>query len=627
MGWLAPLKRLRRTILEGTKRVLAWRHLPGALAILGIIFSLPALDEGFLTDDFMQRAVAIGPSPTTGRLAQVGLAPEGSGRPERVLADLYIATSPETNLEPLRDYGALPWWTCDEYRVAFWRPLASFTYWLDYRLFADSPVLMHLHSILWFGAAVLAVAQLYRRYIDAAWVAALAGLFFVIDDSTYFPTMWLANRNLLICLCFAALTLVFYDRWRRDQWLPGAVAAPACLLVSVLSAEAGIATCAYLFAYEVALGRGRWTRRLVALLPSVGVILLWRLSYNVLGYGAAGGGFYFDPVREPVGYALVVLERIPFLLGGQWTTLPPELHSFMPLWSKLIVWSVMLLVAAGFPLLMWPFLKTHARARFWLLGMYLSALPFCATIPMGRSLAFVAVGAFGLTAEFVAGARRGANWMPRGWWRVNPILWLGTFLLFAHGPFALFFRILAPGTAATMEREAAKVTKVGTSENLEQQDLIIVNAPNPSAFLYDPFSRAFDGSPLPRGIRMLAPGFGAVHVIRVSAQELEVRSPVDSLFDCQRPGRPDFVYFYRYLSDVRGTAHPLRAGDKVTLPGMTVKVEKVDERGFPVAVLFRFDVPLEDASLRWLWWDWDDDVYRPFDLPAVGEIRRLVGPF
>lgn len=609
------------------KEVLGWRYLPAALAVLGVAFSWPALEAGLLNDDFMQRAVLAGPSAQTDRLALVGLAPEGSGRLGRVLADLYVAVSPETNLEPLTDYGALPWWTYEGYRVAFWRPAASLTYWLDYRLFAASPVLMHVHSILWFAAVVLAVCLLYRRVIDSAWIAGLAGLFFVLDDGTYFPTMWLANRNLLVCLFLAALTLICYDRWRRDGWRAGALAAPACLLVSLLAAEAGIATCAYLFAYEVTLGRGRWTQRLAALLPSVAVVLAWRLLYNLFGYGAAGGGFYFDPVREPIGYALALLQRAPFLLGGQWTTLPPELHSFMPFWSTLLAWSIMALAALGFPLLMWPFLKSHARARFWLLGMYLSALPFCATIPMARSLAFVAVGAFGLIAEFVAGARRQSSWMPAGWWRVNPILWLATFFIVAHGPLALLFRIAAPASVSAVQAEMAEVTAIGPSDDMTEQDLVVVNAPNPSALLYEPFSRAHDGRPLPRHVRVLAPGYGEVLVERTGPQQLTVRSAADSLFDCQRPGRPDFVYFYRYLSDMRGPAHPLRAGQRITLPGMTVTAQRVDARGLAVQVTYDFDVPLEDASLRWLWWDWDEDVYRPFELPAVGQTRRLAGPF
>ena len=42
---------------------------------------------------------------------------------------------------------------------------------------------------------------------------------------------------------------------------------------------------------------------------------------------------------------------------------------------------------------------------------------------------------------------------------------------------------------------------------------------------------------------------------------------------------------------------------------------------------FEFDVPLEDASLKWLWWDWDEEVYGPLAVPPEGRTVRLVGPF
>jgi hypothetical protein len=60
---------------------------------------------------------------------------------------------------------------------------------------------------------------------------------------------------------------------------------------------------------------------------------------------------------------------------------------------------------------------------------------------------------------------------------------------------------------------------------------------------------------------------------------------------------------------------------------MDVEVLTVDARGFPVEAAFQFDSPLEDAGLRWLIWDWDDDVYRPFAMPQVGQSVRLAGPF
>ena len=163
---------------------------------------------------------------------------------------------------------------------------------------------------------------------------------------------------------------------------------------------------------------------------------------------------------------------------------------------------------------------------------------------------------------------------------------------------------------------------------LDGQDLVIVNAPNPASFLYEPFLRAYGRQTLPRGLRILAPGFGAVEVARPAANVLTVRAVSRSLFDCQQEGeRLDFVFFYRVLSDVRGPGHPLKAGDRVRLERMTADVRAVDGQGFPVEVAFEFEVPLEDPSLKWLWWDWDKHQYKAFTPPPVEGSVTLVGPF
>jgi hypothetical protein len=63
---------------------------------------------------------------------------------------------------------------------------------------------------------------------------------------------------------------------------------------------------------------------------------------------------------------------------------------------------------------------------------------------------------------------------------------------------------------------------------------------------------------------------------------------------------------------------------------MSVEVLAVDGRGFPVETAFEFDVPLEDASLKWLYWEWEAEAegpFRPFAVPPVGATVELVGPF
>jgi len=615
--------------------------MPLILSLVAIAVSLPALRTGFLNDDFMHRSILVGPSTVTDRLAERGLMPENSGRLGRALSHTFVAVHPGENLQPLRDFGALPWWTYEGFRVAFWRPVASFTQWLDYRLFSQSPEMMHLHSILWLAAAMMGVAFLYRRVAsigDSApsgrfamagpgWLGGLAALMYLLDDNAYFPTLWIANRNLLISLFFGAMTLLAYDRWRRRQWRPGAVVAPACLLVSVLATEGGIATFAYLFAYEAALGHGRVVRRALMLVPSAAVIVLWRLVYNLQGYGASGGGFYFDPVREPFDYALAVLLRGPFFLGGQWTGVPADLHNYLPPGSKTLLWALLAALTILIPVILAPMLRVNRRARFWLVGMYLSALPVCATVPMGRAMLFIAIGAFGVVAEYVGGWLAKERWMPAQGWMRHVCGTLFVVFLIAHLPLAAAGRLGAPQITSKMYEKMAETQDLGPAGTLGNEDLVVVNAPNPVSFLYDPFQRACEGRPLPRGVRMLAPGFNSVELTRTGPRRLTVRSLSDSLLDCQRGKRADFAFFYRYLADVRSPAHPLHARDRISLPRMEVEVLAVDGRGFPVEAAFEFETPLEDASLKWLVWDWDDDVYRSWVLPEVGRSVRLMGPF
>ena len=50
---------------------------------------------------------------------------------------------------------------------------------------------------------------------------------------------------------------------------------------------------------------------------------------------------------------------------------------------------------------------------------------------------------------------------------------------------------------------------------------------------------------------------------------------------------------------MRSTGDPFHAGQRLAVPGLSVEVQRLDSRGDPVDVLYQFDVPLEDPSLRW----------------------------
>lgn len=622
------------SILHLIKTSLEHRYIPAVLAVVTVIIMLPALKAGFIQDDLFHRAKLLEPSELPERFYDMRLSPPDSGKLSGVLRDMYDIAPTESDVEVFKDFGLLPWWTAEDFRGSNWRPLTAFTHWLDYQLYPNSPVLMHAHSLIWFAAVIFLVAVLYRKLLGPVWIAGLAALLYMIDDSNYFPAMWIANRNLLLSLFFSILTLLMYHRWRRQKSLYAGVAVPFLLLLSLLSTEAGIATFAYLFAYALIIDRGSLWRRALSLAPSFIVIVIWRIIYNALGYGARGGGFIIDPGHEPLRYAWAVVKRAPVLLSGQWGWQPAEMFNFFSDYAKR--WN--LLTAGVFLLLILivflPLLRKNRVALFWFTGMMFCILPICATSPMNRNLLFAAIGAFGLTAQFISGLFLKESWVPKSrMWRV-PAWILCLTLILIHIVIAGATRIIVPKKISSVFNIFYTTVDIGSQPDIENKTVVVVNAPHPFLFLGMPVMRAYENKALPERTRILVPGFVPLEVTRTGEKTLLLKAQTGNVLSpetSREDFKINFVYFYdEFNSLFRAEDLPFRAGEQVELTGMSVEVIGVDKDGQPTEVLFRFAVSLDDPSLSWLQWDWKNGgfgSYSLFKVPAVGEKTYIQGPF
>src|SRR5450432_128581 len=128
------------------QHLLTHRRLPWALGLLAVALTLPALATGFQFDDYLLRAALRGP---TGPAAL----PAALNKPF-----VFMDGNP-AHSAALMASGAFPWWALPEAQVAFWRPAAALTHWIDFALWPDNPALMHLHSLLWLGLLVAAAAS------------------------------------------------------------------------------------------------------------------------------------------------------------------------------------------------------------------------------------------------------------------------------------------------------------------------------------------------------------------------------------------------------------------------------------------------------------------------------------
>jgi hypothetical protein len=576
----------------GIRTALAHRLLPLVVAILAAVAMMPALTGGWQLDDYFQRVTLLG---------------YGDSKP----IDTFIQYIDRAHNVSQMEVGTLPWWGSPDLHQAFLRYASTLTMMLDYRLWPNHPALMHLHSLLWLSAAVLVAALLYREVLGATWVAGLAALMYALDGAHAVPADYLANRNALIACCFGFLSVLAFVRWRKHGHATTRWVSVLMLALSLSAYEMGLATVAYLASYSLIVDRDGIRARLMRLLPHGGVLGAWVLIYKLGNFGSQGSGFYLDPLHNPLGFAGLFCQRAAFLLMGQWSPLPAEMSMGpAPGTSAFLHLSVFsFAIAAIVAVLFIPLVVRDRVARFWGLGALLSLIPIAAVGPENRLLGFVGLGSMALLAQLTQALLAGSfvASVPRVW---KGFAWAATLLLLLlhliAAPFLGIARIAYQANVSSrMDRAMASVP---SDPRIASQDLVLINPPDHIYLVTAIWAvHRLGNLPMPRHLRALSTG-GELEVTRVGPRSLRLRFP-DGFFP---------TAFSRY---VRSPNERFSAGQHFELPGFSVVVESLDAQGDPRQVLYKFPVPLEDPSLRWM--TWRDGVYVPWTPPAIGQTQTF----
>ena len=251
--------------------------------VCSVILLSPSVFMGFSTDDYFLRAITL----------QDHAVPK---LPDSPLDAFAFVRNDAEGLRLQVDTGLLPWWTHPQLRIAFMRPLTGLTHWFDFHYFPNSPWLMHVHNIVWYGILCLVILLFYRRFFGAFWcapvsnkrrikAAGVAALLYALDDARGMGVGWISNRNASIAAICALGTLLLHDRWRQHGWQQGSFLAPCCFAVGLLAGEAALAVCGYLAAYALFIDRAGKLQRGFSLIPYAGLTVLWRVIYCEIGYG------------------------------------------------------------------------------------------------------------------------------------------------------------------------------------------------------------------------------------------------------------------------------------------------------------------------------------------------------
>ncbi len=541
----------------------------GLLVVTGAIIYLPALRSQLLLDDYFHAAMVDGTFPV-----------------HRGPFDLYNFVN-DADRPLLIERGLLPWWSHPRLAIRFFRPLASALLWADHRFFGNNPIPLHVHSFLWWVAAMLGARALFRRLFSAR-VAWIATVIFAFAPCHTLPLAWLANREALISLTFGALGLSFYVRWREQYArLDGAFAA-VLFGLSLLGGEYGLSFTGYVLAFEIVRRPERLSRRAVGLLAFIAPVGAYLAARSARHFGAVGSGFYSDPIHAPAEFLRAAPRRLVTLLADVWLSLDNEtVSSSTPAWALAI--GAVLAVAILFDPLRRTLaeLAAHERgaASFLLIGSVLALAPVLAVVPSPRLLGASLLGVAPIVALLldrvwfprVVPARRGRAEL------AELVALLLGFAHLVHGPVTSWLggRHFQQ-SAATFSKRAAELR--ARLDDAKSADVVVTRCINGAFFL--PFALSRQGE-LPSHWRILAQT-GHVLALRRDPRTLDLVVPPDqSVF----PSGPGNLF--------RDDELKIAAGDVFDVPGLHVTVLEVGPNG-PRSVRYQFDRDLEAASLVWI---------------------------
>lgn len=580
-----------------------WLLNPLSIIALAFALSLPALITGYFGDDYMHHALLQESSPIQ--------------KPQDLsLFGLFsFVNGDTTRTHQLMDLGLLPWWTNPDLKYAFWRPISEITHWIDHRLWPSTPELMHAQNIAWYLLLIYLVYVLFKSSLPSkastlsAGIPILAMLIYGLDSSHGFTVSWIANRNSLIAATFGVSSLIFYIRWYHQGRHSNYILSLVFLSLSLLSAEFGISTCAYLGAFAIFMDKSGPIKGLIYIIPHAALTGLWWLVYKVGNFGAANAdAYYLDPIASPLLFLSTLGERLVALIGSQWGLVPAEVFGFIGP-SNPFVGNVALIVGAVFIsltlLLLTPLLKQYAHVRFWFFGMLFAALPVCSAAPHDRVLLFIGLGGSYCAAAIIIAALKHAQ--------EN----YGDFALAAKltaYPFALTHLILAPLLmplmsystkiwSAQLDLTPALFAGINSIDDIENKQFILFNVPIGSALAITT-TRVVQNLPLPDKLWVISTTDTDTTVTRISDNQLLATKPTGFITGAEQATR-------------NLQSKPINVGDSVPLNGVTIEVIKLSTLGHPTQILLTFNHSLDNSNVTLLNWSPDSKQFEAIDTPEI----------
>ena len=448
---------------------------------------------------------------------------------------------------------------------------------------------------------------LLRRWLPGP-IAALAALLWVVDESRWLASTWIAARNANVALVFAGLGVWAQLRWQQDGWRPGRLWAALGVALGLCAGEAAVGMVALLVGWTLVVDDGAtrsqplpWWTRLLRLWPLALVGALWLGAWVAGDHGARSSAAYLDPLRQPGAVALASLWRLPVLIAAQLGNVPPDITATMAQTRPVVA----LIGAALAGLTAWGLhvlLRPEPALRRVCVGMaaagVLAMMPSVATLPSHRLLGVGGIAAAGLIAVLIVQLRAQAIALASRWRaRLATAIWV------VHVPLAALTALVQCAAISALAQEVHAWDDGPALADCAGRVVVPVVAPDLAVGMYPAYARRAYNLPRAAGWLLLTAQRPGLVFRRLDERTLLVQSPDVPLFGTMVEGL------------LASPGHLPKQGEIRDLGDVRVYIERADDAGLQ-QVRFEFDRPLEDR--HWLFVAPTQQGWEPWQIPAVG---------
>lgn len=459
----------------------------------------------------------------------------------------------------LIDQGLIPWWTADNFKFVFFRPLTELSLFIDYSLFASNTYLMHLHSILWKFLAAASVFYCTMQITKDRALSTLCTLLFAVDATHAITVGWLANRSALMAAAFGLLAVAFYlkalDNSRPIKYL---IASMATMALALACGEIGVSFVAIMFCFAFLPRERPIYSRLILFSGPLALTLIYLAIYVSQGYGAGGDALlYSSPFALDSGFWQQLLFRVPALMIGSLGLLPADLYGAT---FSLSPGAVLAITGLIFLLLCyWHEIRTNRLIQVSLAALVFCCIPVAAKMPSDRNL-FVATYPTCLFLAVILKKAISHDWSAAGL-RLAFKKYTAAILFLIHIVLSAALHPMYAYSLHSMSDDSIRIYQ-SLPEDIEGKTLVFVDTPFAPACLATPVV-SYLQRPLPAHTIWLSNNYKGSEINIDSSGSLTLTVPQGLL------SNGDDTLF---RSPQKA---PLYQGEKIELPSLTIEIDAV----------------------------------------------------